>query len=49
VKNSTPQQVIFRANLWKEFVQNYQVVMATEPDKFPNYCAEFRERWIAGR
>jgi hypothetical protein len=38
----------FRARLWKEFVANYQVVHATPPDKFPDYCAKFRERWIAG-
>jgi hypothetical protein len=48
MKNSTPAQVIFRANLWKEFVQNYQVVLAVEPERFSDYCSEFRERWIAG-
>lgn len=46
--NSTPAQVQFRSKLWKEFVATYQVVMATEPERFSEYCSEFRERWIAG-
>jgi len=39
--------VAFRAQLWREFVAGYQVVLAKAPETFSDYCAEFRERWIA--
>jgi hypothetical protein len=45
----TPDQVIFRANLWRKFVSEYQVVLAAAPETFPDYCAKFREQWIAGK
>jgi hypothetical protein len=47
--NSTFQQVAFRAELWREFVAKYQVVLVTAPESFSDYCAKFRARWIAGR
>ena len=47
--NSTPKQVAFRAQLWREFVAGYQVVLATAPETFSDYCGKFRARWIAGR
>jgi hypothetical protein len=46
---TTQQSVTFRAELWKEFVAGYQIVLATAPETFSNYCAKFRERWIAGK
>jgi hypothetical protein len=47
--NCTNQQVVFRAQLWREFLAEYQVVLATAPETFSDYCTKFRERWIAGR
>ena len=47
--NSTFQQVAFRAQLWREFVAGYQLVLTTAPETFSDYCAKFRERWIAGK
>jgi hypothetical protein len=49
----TPKQIQadckFRADLWKEFIANYQVVLARGPESFSKYCEKFRERWIAAR
>jgi hypothetical protein len=45
----TLQQVAFRADLWRKFVAAYQDVLAAHPDCFSDYCAKFRERWIAGK
>ena len=36
-----------RTQLWREFVQNYQVVLITNPEGFSEYCAKFREKWLA--
>jgi hypothetical protein len=36
-----------RAHLWKDFKAEYQMVLATDPDGFSNYCAQFRELWLA--
>ena len=47
--NPTPEQVAFRADLWRKFVGEYREVLATAPETFSNYCTKFRERWIAGR
>ena len=47
--NSTPAQIQFRAELWRDFVAGYQVVLISGTEKFSDYCAKFRERWIAGR
>jgi len=47
--NATPEKIQFRAQLWREFVAKYQVVLATAPETFSDFCAKFRERWIAGR
>lgn len=46
--NSTPAQIKFRANLWHLFLKDYMYVLANKPETFSAYCAEFRERWIAG-
>jgi hypothetical protein len=45
----TQEQLAFRAELWKEFVANYQRIFITDPDRFSEYCAAFRGRWIAGK
>lgn len=37
----------YRANLWKDFKAEYQTVLANGPDGFSNYCAQFRELWLA--
>jgi len=47
--NQTPEQIAFRAKLWREFVARYQEVLATAPETFSDYCAKFRDRWINGR
>ena len=47
--NPTPEQVAFRAELWRKFVAGYQSVLATSPESFSAYCEAFRARWIAGR
>ncbi len=47
--NPTPEQVAFRAKLWREFVAGYQAVLITAPEAFSDYCTKFRERWIAAR
>ena len=47
--NPTPEQVAFRAKLWRNFVAGYQVVLITAPENFSDYCTKFRERWIAGK
>jgi BarA-like signal transduction histidine kinase len=47
--NQTPAQIEFRKELWREFVASYQVVLISAPETFSDYCAKFRERWIAGR
>ncbi len=47
--NQTHEQVANRAELWKKFVAQYQVVLAAAPETFSDYCAKFRERWIAGK
>ena len=46
---STLEQVAFRARLWRKFVAEYQVVLATAPETFSDYCTKFRECWIAGK
>jgi hypothetical protein len=45
----TPEQVAFRADLWRKFVAGYRSVLATAPESFPAYCEAFRARWIAGK
>lgn len=45
----TLQQVAFRTELWRKFVAGYQDVLAAHPKYFSDYCAKFRERWIAGK
>jgi hypothetical protein len=47
--NSTPEQVAFRADLWRKFVGEYREVLATAPETFGDFCTKFRERWIAGK
>jgi len=47
--NATPEQVQFRAELWRDFVAGYQVVLISAPEAFSTYCTKFRERWIAGK
>ena len=47
--NQTPEQVAFRAKLWGEFVAGYHTVLITTPESFSDYCAKFRERWVAGK
>ena len=47
--NQTPEQVAFRAKLWGEFVAGYHAVLITTPESFSDYCAKFRERWVAGK
>ena len=42
-------QCKFRADLWREFVAHYQLVLAVSPEAFSNYCAEFRKRWVTGK
>lgn len=44
----TPEQILFRANLWRKFVTEYQKVMITAPESFADYCAKFREQWVKG-
>jgi predicted secreted acid phosphatase len=39
----------FRANLWKEFVASYQLVIVAGPEAFSRYCERFREHWKAGK
>jgi hypothetical protein len=46
--NQTAQQIAARAQLWKDFVAGYQVILVTTPEAFAAYCAHFREHWIAG-
>jgi hypothetical protein len=49
-KEQTQAQIAFRAEIWKDFVQNYQRVFIIESqERFSEYCAEFRARWIAGK
>jgi hypothetical protein len=47
--NATLEKVAFRAELLRKFVAGHQSVLATAPETFSDYCAKFRERWIAGR
>jgi hypothetical protein len=47
--NSTLEQIQFRAELWRDFVASYQVVLISAPEKFSDHCEAFRKRWIAGR
>jgi hypothetical protein len=47
--NPTPEQVAFRAELWRKFVSEYAIVLATAPETFSDFCAKFRGRWFAGR
>ena len=47
--NPKPEQVAFRAKLWRKFVAGYQSVLATSPESFSAYCEAFRARWIIGR
>ena len=30
-------------------LEKVDVVLATDPETFSDYCTKFRERWIAGR
>jgi len=46
--NTTAAKIAFRADLWRKFLSGYQVVLITTPELFADYCAKFRERWIAG-
>lgn len=46
--NQTAAQIAFRAELWKQFIAAYQVILISAPETFADYCAKFRERWIAG-
>jgi hypothetical protein len=43
------EQVVFRAELWKKFVAEYQTVLAAGPETFSEYCSQFRKRWIVAR
>jgi len=49
----TPKQIQLncelRASLWKQFVANYQLVLAAGPEAFSRYCEKFRERWVAAK
>jgi hypothetical protein len=38
-----------RANLWREFVSNYQRVLGHEPDRFCVYAEKFRDRYVHAR
>ena len=37
----------YRANLWKDFKAEYQMVLVNDPAGFSDYCAQFRELWLA--
>lgn len=37
-----------RTKLWQEFVAQYQAKMVMEPESFSDWCAEWRERFLAG-
>ena len=47
--NQSQEQVVFRAELWKKFVAEYQTVLVIAPETFSEYCSKFRERWTAGK
>jgi hypothetical protein len=47
--NQTPEQITFRAKLWKEFVAKYQAELIKSPEKFSEYCEKFRKQWVAGK
>jgi hypothetical protein len=40
------QQCEARAQLWKEYVANYQKALAESPEAFSAFSAEFRERYL---
>jgi hypothetical protein len=42
------KQSHYRAQLWREFMRSYQLVLATAPETFSGYCEAFRARWIRG-
>jgi hypothetical protein len=44
----TQAQYNFRAQLGREFVAHYQIVLATAPEAFARYCETFRSKWLAG-
>jgi hypothetical protein len=46
---TTPEAIAFRASLWRDFLASYQRIFITDPDRFSEYCAAFRGRWIAGK
>ena len=49
-KNTTREEVVFRAKLWRAFVAEYQAVLdASTNEEWADYCAKFRVRWIAGK
>jgi hypothetical protein len=35
-----------RAKLWREYVADYQKVLAESPEAFSAFCAEFHERYL---
>jgi hypothetical protein len=37
-----------RAELWKEFVAEYQRVLIMEPERFSEYCEKWRMRFLVG-
>jgi hypothetical protein len=39
--NSTPEEVAFRADLWRKFVMEYREVLAAAPETFSDYCTKF--------
>jgi hypothetical protein len=51
-KRGRPEQIqancAFRAQLWREFLASYQSVLEHSPEKFSDFCAAFRERFVQG-
>jgi hypothetical protein len=43
------QDAEVRTKLWREFVINYQKVLATEPEKFTEYAEKFRNQYLRAR
>ena len=44
----TIRKVEVRTKLWQEFVAQYQAKMVMEPESFSDWCAEWRQRFLAG-
>ncbi len=38
-----------RTKLWREFVNEYQKVLESEPEKFTKYSERFRDRYLHAR